>query len=491
MLDPDEREFMTNDGVGFRSTRGPILIALMLTSFLVAIEATVLSTAIPSIVDDLGGFEQFPWLFSVYLLTQAVTLPIYSKLADMVGRKPIILIGIGFFLLGSILSGFADSMLALIIFRAIQGIGAGAVMPIAITISGDIYTVQERAKVQGYLASVWGIAAVIGPTIGGLFAQFDAWRGIFFVNIPLCLLAAWMIMRNYTEKLEKRTHRVDYAGAALVAIAFSALLLAVLEGGRSWAWDSVTSIALFAGGALLLALFVFVESRAAEPIIPLWLFSNRLIVVTTLVSFGVGASLTGLTSYVPLYLQGAAGASPIVAGFALATLTIGWPIAAAVSGRIYLAIGFRATALIGGLLTIAGSTIITVFASTPSVLIVAVASFVIGLGLGLVASPTLIYAQSSVEWNERGVVTGFNLFLRNVGSAVGIAIFGAVANAVFLQAGGDAGEPAAIEAAASSVFLAATIVTVLTFVAIALMPRGLVAPTPQPAADVSPAADGV
>lgn len=483
---------MTNDGVGFRSTRGPILIALMLTSFLVAIEATVLSTAIPSIVDDLGGFEQFPWLFSVYLLTQAVTVPIYSKLADMVGRKPIILIGIGFFLLGSILSGFADSMVALIVFRAIQGIGAGAVMPIAITISGDIYTVQERAKVQGYLASVWAIAAVIGPTIGGLFAQFDAWRGIFFVNIPLCLLAAWMIVRNYTETVEKRRHRVDYAGAALVAVAFSVLLLAVLEGGRTWAWNSPVSIALFASGAVLLLVFVAVERRAAEPIIPLWLFSRRLIVVTTIVGFGVGASLTGLTSYVPIYLQGAGGASPLVAGFALATLTIGWPLAATFSGRMYLRIGFRATAVIGALLTVIGSGILAFFSSTPSVIIVAIASFVIGMGMGLVATPTLIYAQSSVDWSERGVVTGFNLFFRNVGSAVGIAIFGAVANAIVLAAGGNAEEPAVIQAAAASVFFAATIVAVLTLVATLLMPRGTVQPAaPLPAADVSPAADGV
>ncbi len=467
---------MTTNDVGFRSERGPILIALMLTSFLVAIEATVLSTAVPSIVDDLGGFEQFPWLFSVYLLTQAVTVPIYSKLADMVGRKPIILIGIGIFLLGSILSGFATTMLQLIIFRALQGIGAGAVLPIAIVIAGDIYTVQERAKVQGYLASVWAIAAVVGPTVGGLFAQFDAWRGIFFVNIPLCLLAAWMLVRNFRESVERRTHKVDYAGAALIAAALTVILLAVLEGGRSWEWGSLTSIALFAGGAVLLVVFVLVERRAAEPIIPLWVFSRRLIVVTTLVSLGIGASLTGLTSYVPLYLQGASGVSPLIAGFALATLTIGWPIAAAVSGRIYLRIGFRATMIIGMLLTLAGSSILAIFAFTPSVAIVASASFIVGLGMGLVATPSLIYAQSSVEWNERGVVTGFNLFARNVGSAVGIAIFGAVANAVFLRAGADAADPAVIEAAASGVFIAATIAAVLTFVATLAMPRGAVAP---------------
>ncbi|HQE46561.1 MAG TPA: MFS transporter, partial [Rhodoglobus sp.] len=180
----------------------------MLTTFLVAIEATVLSTAVPSIVADLGDFPLFPWLFSVYLLAQAVTVPVYAKLADTVGRKPIILIGIGLFLLGSILSAFAWSMPALIAFRVIQGLGAGAVLPISITIAGDIYTVEERAKVQGYLASMWAVASVVGPTLGGLFAQFDAWRGIFIVNIPLCLLAAWMLTRTFHEKITRTAHRI-------------------------------------------------------------------------------------------------------------------------------------------------------------------------------------------------------------------------------------------------------------------------------------------
>lgn len=472
--------------VGFRSSRGPILIALMLTSFLVAIEATVLSTAVPSIVADLGGFEQFPWLFSVYLLAQAVTVPIYSKLADMVGRKPIILIGIGLFLVGSILSGFADSMLALIIFRAIQGIGAGAVLPIAITIAGDIYTVQERAKVQGYLASVWAIAAVVGPTVGGLFAQFDAWRGIFFVNIPLGLFAMWMLVRNYKETVERRTHRVDYAGAALIASGFSLILLAVLEGGNSWEWNSPTSFGLFGVGGLLLVAFVFVESRAAEPIIPLWVFSRRLLVAATFLGLGIGAMLTGLTSYVPVYLQGALGVPPIVAGLSLATLTIGWPIAAALSGRLYLRIGFRSTMIIGMVLLLVGTVTLAAFAFSPSVPIVAAASFVIGLGLGLVATPSLIFAQSSVGWEDRGVVTGLNLFSRSVGSAVGIAIFGAIANSVFFAAGGNADDPAVIEAAASTVFIAVAIAAVLTFVATLAMPQGHVAPLETPATPDEP-----
>ena len=202
--------------VGLRSERGPLLLAIMVASGLVAIDATILATAVPSIVQDLGGFSQFPWLFSIYLLAQAVSVPVYSKLADVLGRKPIILFGIGLFLLGSILCGFAWSMPALIAFRAVQGLGAGAVGPIAITMVGDIYTIAERARVQGYFASVWAVSSVIGPTLGGVFAQYTGWPWIFFINIPLGLLAAVLIVRNFHEKVDRHAHRIDYAGAALL-----------------------------------------------------------------------------------------------------------------------------------------------------------------------------------------------------------------------------------------------------------------------------------
>ncbi len=464
--------------VGFRSERGPILIALMLTTFLVAIEATVLATAVPSIVEDLGDFPLFPWLFSVYLLAQAVTVPIYSKLADTVGRKPIILVGIGLFLLGSILSAFAWSMPALIAFRVIQGLGAGAVMPISITIAGDIYTVAERAKAQGYLAAMWAIASVVGPTLGGLFAQFDAWRGIFLINIPLCLLAAWMLIRNFHEKVERTSHRIDYAGATLLTVALTALLLAVLEGGQAWEWASAPSVALFSVGGLALLIFGFVERRAAEPVLPPWVFSRRLLLTISIFSVGIGATLTGLVSYVPLYLQGSLGVSPLLAGFALATLTLGWPIAASVSGRFYLRIGFRNTMLIGMVIVIVGVAVLAAFSLTPSVLVVAAACFLIGLGFGLGATPSLILAQSSVGWSDRGVVTGANMFSRNVGSAVGVAVFGAIANAIFVRAGAASGDPAVVTAAGSAVFIAAFVAAAATLVAAIAMPRTRISDAP-------------
>lgn len=469
--------------VGFRSERGPILISLMVTTGLVAIDATVLATAVPTIVKDLGDFALFPWLFSVYLLAQAVTVPIYAKLSDTFGRKPVILVGIGLFLLGSILCGFAWSMPALILFRAVQGLGAGAVQPMSITIAGDIYTIAERAKAQGYLASVWAVSSVVGPTLGGVFSQLDIWRGIFFVNIPLCLVAGWMLIRSFHENIEKREHKIDFAGAALLTVSMTLLILAVLQGGVTWAWDSWQSIGSFAVGGALLAIFVVVQTRAAEPILPLWVFSRRLLLTTTLVALGMGAMLIGLTSFVPTYLEGSLDVPPLAAGLALAALTIGWPISATLAGRVYLRIGFKRTALIGLALVLIGTLVLALTASVPSIATVALTCFVIGLGMGLVATPTLVAAQSSVQWNERGVVTGTNQFARAIGSALGVAIFGAIANAIF-GSGSDIA-PSAIAAGGGAVFLAVSVVAIATMAAGIAMPA-----TPVARVEVAPGAEG-
>lgn len=469
-----------SDGVGFRSKRGPILIALMLSSGLVAIDATIVATAVPSIVHEIGGFASFPWLFSAYLLAQAVSVPVYAKLSDMAGRKPIILTGIGLFLIGSILCGLAWSMSALIAFRVVQGLGAGAVLPVAITIAGDIYTLAERAKVQGYLASVWATSSVVGPTLGGVFASLGVWRGIFLVNIPLCLVAAWMLVQKFQENIERVKHRVDYLGAALLTVTLTLTILGALEGGQAWAWDSPISIAVFALGSVLLVAFVLVERRAAEPVLPPWVVSRRLLATTALISFGAGAIVLGLTSYVPTFLQGALSVSPLAAGLSLAALTIGWPISASQSGRFYLRIGFRATALIGITVTLIGSAALAVTAYTPNLVLVAGSCFVAGLGLGLLATPSLIAAQSSVEWHERGVVTGTNLFARSIGSSLGVAVFGAVANAIYAGSPGGGKNSQAVVLASAAVFLAVLVSAALTVIAVFAMPdTAPEAPAPQ------------
>ncbi|OZC95558.1 MFS transporter [Rhodococcus sp. 06-235-1A] len=454
--------------IGFRSERGPILIALMLSSSLVALDATIIATAVLTIVGDLGGFAQFPWLFSIYLLAQAVSVPLYGKLADLFGRKKIMLFGIAVFCLGSILCGLAWSMPALIAFRAVQGLGAGAVQPMAITIAGDIYTLAERAKVQGYLASVWAISSVLGPALGGIFSEFLSWRWIFFINIPLCALAAFIMLRKFEEgAVERAKPKIDYLGAALLTVGATMVLLGLLEGGQSWAWGSPISIAIFVGGFGLLAVFAWVESRAEEPILPLWVFTRRVLVVSSVISLLVGALILGLTSYVPTFVQGVFGTGAIVAGFSLSTLTLGWPIAASQSGRVYLRFGFRTTALVGGSLGIVGAALTTLLDAESQIWHVAAACFVIGLGMGLIASPTLIAAQSSVDWAERGVVTSTNMFARSIGSAVGVAVFGAIVNA---RVSGNP-EPEQLSDAIHLVFIGVMIAAVIMTAAAVLMPK--------------------
>ncbi|OZC84130.1 MFS transporter [Rhodococcus sp. 06-412-2C] len=454
--------------IGFRSERGPILIALMLSSSLVALDATIIATAVLTIVGDLGGFAQFPWLFSIYLLAQAVSVPLYGKLSDLFGRKKIMLFGIAMFCLGSILCGLAWSMPALIAFRAIQGLGAGAVQPMSITIAGDIYTLAERAKVQGYLASVWAISSVLGPALGGVFSEFLSWRWIFFINIPLCALAAFMLLRKFEEgAVERAKPKIDYLGAALLTVGATMVLLGLLEGGQSWAWDSPISIAIFVVGFLLLAVFAWVESRADEPILPLWVFTRRVLVVSSFISLLVGALILGLTSYVPTFVQGVFGTGAIVAGFSLSTLTLGWPIAASQSGRVYLRFGFRTTAVVGGSIGVVGAALTTLLDAESQIWHVAAMCFVIGLGMGLIASPTLIAAQSSVDWAERGVVTSTNMFARSLGSAVGVAVFGAIVNA---RVSGDP-EPEQLSDAIHLVFIGVLVAAVLMTVAAVLMPK--------------------
>jgi len=447
-----------------------VLISLMLASSLVALDSTIIATAVPSVVRSLGGFAEFPWFFSIYLLSQAVSVPIYAKVADMFGRKPVILVGIGLFLAGSVLCGSAWSMTALIAFRAIQGLGAGAVQPMSVTILGDIYSLQERARVQGYLASVWGISAVVGPSLGGVLSEWVSWRWIFFVNIPMCFLAAWMLVKKFHEQVERQQHRIDYLGSVLLTTGCSLLILGLLEGGRTWAWDSPVSIGIFAAGIAALVSFVLVERRAAEPVVPLWIFRRRVLIGGSVVSVGVGAIVLGLTSYVPTYAQNVLGARPLAAGFALAALTLGWPIAASLAGRLYLKIGFRSTMLIGGIISLGGTALMMRLGASSSIWTVGLNCLLIGIGLGLVASPALIAAQSSVGWADRGVVTGTTMFSRSIGSALGVALFGAIANAVLDASGSPDQSAGAVNAAAHDVFIAVAVVCGLMVVATLLLP---------------------
>ncbi|WP_027479087.1 MDR family MFS transporter [Gryllotalpicola ginsengisoli] len=459
-------------GVGLRSERGPILLSLMLATALVALDSTIIATASSSIAKDLGHFQQLPWLFSVYLLAQAVSVPIYGRLADVLGRKRLLLVGIGLFLLGSILCGAAWSMPVLIGARVIQGLGAGAVLPISMTITSDIFTLEERAKTQGYLASVWGIASVVGPTLGGLFSQLSAWRWIFWINIPLALIAGFMLIRAYLEKAHGEGERegIDYLGAALLAGGTTGLLLGLLEGGSSWAWDSPVSIGIFVAAAALLGTFVAVELRVKHPIFSLGLLKRRVVAASTIASLVIGVIVMGLSTYVPIYAQDVLGASALIAGFALAALTLGWPLSASQAGRIYLRHGFRVTSVIGSSLVLLGALLTLTLGAQSSIWLVALFCFVIGAGMGLTAVPTLIAAQTSASWSERGAVTGSNMFARSMGSAIGVAIFGAVVNGhVRLNAAGVPEGPG-LMTAMHLVYLSIAAVAVALLVAVFFMP---------------------
>ena len=467
---------ITRASVGLRSERGPILLAVMLSIGLVAIDSTILAAAVPSIVDDLGGFTSFPWLFSIYLLAQAVSVPIYGKVADLYGRKPVMLLGIALFVAGSLLCGVAWNMTALIVFRLVQGLGAGAVQPMGMTIVGDIYSLEERAKVQGYIASVWATASVVGPTLGGVFADYLSWRWIFFVNLPLGAVAGWVMWKRYAEDVQRRKHRIDLLGATLLAAGGTLLLLGLLEGGVHWAWGSALGVGIFVVAALLLAAFVLVESRAPEPVLPLWIFERRVLNAANSGAFVVGVLMLGLTSYVPLYAQGVMGHGALVAGLALAAMTIGWPIAASTSGRFYLSIGFRRTVLMGALFVIAGAAMLLPVDADSHLWAIALPCFVMGIGFGYVASPGVVVAQSSVDWQHRGVATSTNMFARSLGSAVGVAAFGAIVNS---RLAGSSGSSVDLERLAASalapaihpVFVCSAVIALALLASGALMPR--------------------
>jgi EmrB/QacA subfamily drug resistance transporter len=483
--------------VGLRSERGPILLAVMLSVGLVAIDSTILATAVPAVVADLGGFTSFPWLFSIYLLAQAISVPLYGKLADLYGRKPLMLLGVGLFMLGSLLCGIAWGMTSLIIFRLVQGLGAGAIGPIGMTIIGDIYTLQERATVQGYMASVWAAAALIGPTLGGVFSDTIGWRWIFFVNLPLGAAAAWVLWRRFEEKVERRRHRIDYLGSTLLGLGGTLLLLALLEGGVEWGWHSAVSIGLFVGAAVMLVGFVLVERVAAEPVLPLWVFRMRVLNVTNAGSLVVGILLMGLSSYVPLYSQRVLGTGALVAGLALAAMTIGWPIAASTAGRLYLTIGFRATLSIGAFFSVAGALILLSVNENSSVYHLAFACFVMGLGFGYVASPGVVAAQTAVSWSSRGVSTSANMFARSVGSAVGVAVFGAIVNSYVSSHATSSGASieqlsiGILEPAIHDVYLATVFITLALLVVGFLMPTRVIEPDAQTAAEHAPDPDAV
>lgn len=418
-----------NKAEGARKTNKPLVLAsVMLAMFMGAIEATIVSTAMPAIVADLGGFKLYSWIFSAYLLMNSVTVLIYGKLSDLFGRKPILFFGIILFLIGSILCGFANSMKTLIIYRLIQGFGAGAVMPIATTIVGDIYTIEERAKIQGYLSSVWGISAIVGPAIGGFLVQYSSWHYVFWMNIPLGILSILGLMFFLQENVEKKSHKIDYPGAFLLTIAISSLMYVLVESGDQRSFSSPMTLWLIGLFIISIILFIFQEMRATEPMMPFNIWKERSIFVANIASLTSGIILIGITTFLPTFVQGVMEQSAIVAGFTLTSMSIGWPIASTMAGKMLITIGYRTTSIIGGISLILGSIAFITMSNESGPIWAAAGSFFVGVGMGLTSTAFIVSIQSTVSWQQRGIATAANMFMRNLGNTIGAAMLGGILN---------------------------------------------------------------
>lgn len=423
--------------------RGPVVAALMLVMGLTALDGTVVSTAVPQIVGDLGGLSVFSWLFSGYLLAVTVTLPVYGKLCDTFGRKPVLIAGTVLFLIGSLLCASAWNMGSLIAFRVVQGLGGGALQGTIQTIAADLYPLKERPKIQAKLSSVWATASVAGPAAGGLLAGYGDWRWIFLLNLPVGLLALWLVGKylvepartpgrtpGWTPGWTPRKVSVDWAGALAVFATGTLLLTALVQGGVAWPWLSAPSLGLFAGALALAAVTVLVERRAAEPIIPGWIWRRRTIAAVNLALGALGLVMVAPTVFLPTYAQAVLGLGSTAAGFVLSAMTLSWPVTAALSNRVYNRIGFRLTAIIGITLALL---VLLAFPFLPfpgEPWQPALLMLLLGGALGFFQLPLIVGVQSTVPYEERGTTTASVLFCRQVGQSVGAALFGAIANGV-------------------------------------------------------------
>ncbi len=410
--------------------RAAVTAGVLTGTFLAALEATVVSTAMPTVIASLGGLNHYSWVFSAYLITATVTVPVWGKLSDLYGRRLLYQIGIAVFLLGSVLSGISTSMGQLIAFRALQGLGAGALVPLGLTIIGDIYTLAERARVQAFFSGVWGLASVVGPVVGGFITDQLSWRWVFYLNLPFGLAASLILGFALKEPRRQERPAIDYAGALVLMLAITLLMLALVEGGANIrTLTAPRNLALFAGAAALTFLFVWIERRAQDPIVPFKLFGNAVVAVAVTTGFLAGVAMFGALTFVPLFAQGALGATATQAGSLLTPLMLSWVGLSVVGGRLLLKIGYRQTSIVGFLLLTLGMGLLALFQPTSPRLWLYVDLVVVGAGLGLTMLTLLIAVQQAVERNQLGIATSLVQFSRSIGGAVGVAVMGTVLSA--------------------------------------------------------------
>jgi EmrB/QacA subfamily drug resistance transporter len=408
------------------STRAWVFVAAMATIFMAAVEGTIVATAMPTIVGELGGFELFSWVFTAYLLTQAITIPIYGRLADFYGRKRMLLTGIGIFFAGSVLCGFAWNMETLIAFRVAQGIGTGALIPVAMTIVGDLYTPAERARMQGYLSSIWSIAAITGPMLGAFLVAHTTWSWVFWVNAPIAVAAATLLVVGLKEHVQPRAHRMNYLGVALLGLGIGTFMFALIQASTLTAG---TMTALIAAAAAILAVLVVHERKAPEPILPLRLWRHPIVAASAVSSFCVGAIIMGGSVFLSLYVQNVMGRNALVAGLVLTAMSASWMFGSIGGGRLMLWTSYRATVWAGGLWLLPGATLLILLDPTRGPAWAAVGAFLMGVGLGFANNTYTVAVQASVDYSQRGVATSSTVFMRIIGQSVGTALYGGILNA--------------------------------------------------------------
>jgi multidrug resistance protein len=415
-----------------QTNRALTLAAVVVGNFMIAIEATIVSTAMPQIVAQLGQLQLYSWVFAAFLLTQTATTVVFGKLADSAGRRIVMFWGLAVFLVGSLLCGLAWSLPSLIAFRLVQGVGAGAIMPVGMTIVGDLYTPQERGKIQGYLASVWALSAVTGPLAGGIIIQHLSWAWIFWINLPLGAAAAFMFRRFYHETAQRKGGRVDHVNAGAFALAIAALM-ALLTALSTASARETAALAVITLAAI--ALFVWLERRSPEPMISPSIWGRRPIAAANAVSALTGMVMIGLTTFVPVYVQGVMGRSALAAGFALSAMVMGWPLGATLSMRFVGLFGMRPVILAGGAAAPAGVGFYLALTAQSSPWQAGVGSALVGFGLGLLSTPSIVLVQELVAWQERGSATAAYLFARSLGNTFGATAFGAMLNFGLARAG--------------------------------------------------------
>ncbi|EKN67968.1 MDR family MFS transporter [Schinkia azotoformans] len=400
-----------------------VVTSLLIATFLTAIEGTIVSTAMPKIVEDLGGSHLYTWVISIYLLATVISTPIFGKLADLYGRKKMFTIGVIIFLIGSMLSGFSQTMHQLVVFRLIQGIGAGALTTIPFTIIGDVFSFELRAKIQGLISSVWGISGIIGPLAGGFIVDQITWHWIFFLNLPFGILSFILLSVSLHEQVEKKKQIIDYAGIFTFTVSMSSFLYALTLLKQE---KHITTgiFALFIIALVSVCLFLYIEAKGKEPMLPLSLFKIHSITVANVVGFLLGFILVAVTFYIPLWVQGVTNLNATLSGITLMPMSITWPIGAFLTGKWLGKMSIGRLAVIGIAINAAGCFGLVFFHANTTLPFMMVVTAILGFGFGLALTVFTVIVQSAVDWNLRGAAIGSNNLMRNLGQAIGIAVSG-------------------------------------------------------------------